>query len=49
VFIPELIEHHIAGRFPFEKLVETFAFKEINEAFAAGESGRVIKPILKVS
>ncbi len=49
IFIPELIEHHIAGRFPFEKLVETFAFEEINEAFAAGESGRVIKPILKVS
>lgn len=49
VFIPELIEHHINGRFPFEKLVETFAFEEINEAFAAGESGRVIKPILKVA
>lgn len=49
VFIPQLIEHHINCRFPFEKLVETFAFEEINEAFAAGESGRVIKPILKVA
>jgi len=49
VFIPQLIDHHINGRFPFEKLVETFAFEEINEAFAAGESGRVIKPILKVA
>lgn len=49
VFIPQLIEHHINGRFPFEKLVETFAFEDINEAFAAGESGRVIKPVLKVA
>lgn len=48
-FIPELIEHHVAGRFPFDRLVETFAFEDINEAFAAGESGRVIKPILKVA
>ncbi len=49
VFIPQLIEHHIAGRFPFEKLVETFAFEDINAAFACGESGRVIKPVLAVS
>lgn len=49
VFIPQLIEHHVAGRFPFDKLVETFAFEDINAAFAAGESGRVIKPILKVA
>ena len=49
VFIPQLLEHHIAGRFPFERLIETFAFEDINAAFAAGESGRVIKPVLKVS
>lgn len=49
VFIPELIEHHIAGRFPFDRLIETFAFDDINAAFAAAEDGRVIKPVLKVS
>lgn len=49
VFIPQLLEHHINGRFPFERLIETFAFEDINAAFAAGESGRVIKPVLKVS
>jgi aryl-alcohol dehydrogenase len=48
-FIPELIGHYRAGRFPFDRLVETFPFEAINDAFAAGESGRVIKPVLKVS
>ncbi|CAH0496101.1 NAD(P)-dependent alcohol dehydrogenase [Novosphingobium sp. CECT 9465] len=49
VFIPQLIEHHLAGRYPFDRLIETFAFDDINEAFEASESGRVIKPVLKVS
>lgn len=46
-FIPELIEYHRAGRFPFDRLVEWFRFDEISEAFAAAESGRVVKPILR--
>ena len=45
-FLPELIEHHLAGRFPHEKLIKTFAFDQINEAFHAGESGEVVKPVL---
>ena len=45
-FLCELIEHHLAGRFPFERLIETFPFEQINEAIEAGESGRVIKPVL---
>ena len=49
VFIPQLIEHHVAGRYPFDRLVEMFAFDDINAAFEASESGRVIKPVLKVS
>lgn len=49
VFIPQLIEHHLAGRYPFDRLVEMFPFEAINEAFDASESGRVIKPVLKVS
>lgn len=48
-FIPQLIEHHVAGRYPFDRLVEMFAFDDINAAFEASESGRVIKPVLKVS
>lgn len=49
IFIPELIAHHVAGRYPFDRLVEMFAFDDINAAFEASESGRVIKPVLRVS
>jgi aryl-alcohol dehydrogenase len=45
-FLPELIDHHLAGRFPHDRLIKTFAFSEINEAFHAGESGAVVKPVL---
>jgi aryl-alcohol dehydrogenase len=48
VFIPELIAHHRAGRFPFDRLVEYFPFDAIEAAFHAGESGSVIKPILRM-
>src|SRR5690606_3932691 len=43
-FLLELIEHHLAGRFPYERLIETFPFEQINEAIEASESGRVVKP-----
>lgn len=45
-FIPEMIGWYRAGKFPFDKLVETFPFDQINEAAHAAESGRVIKPVL---
>ncbi|MBT2186978.1 NAD(P)-dependent alcohol dehydrogenase [Sphingobium nicotianae] len=45
-FLPDLIQHHLAGRFPHEKLIKTFPFDQINEAFHAGESGAVVKPVL---
>jgi aryl-alcohol dehydrogenase len=48
-FIPELIAHYQAGRFPFDRLVEVFPFAAINQAFAAGESGTVIKPVLRMN
>jgi len=48
-FLPELIEHHLAGRFPYERLISYFAFDAINEAIAAGESGQVVKPVLRMA
>jgi aryl-alcohol dehydrogenase len=45
-FLPELIEHHLAGRFPYDRLIQTFPFAQINEAIEAGESGAVVKPVL---
>ena len=47
-FLCELIEHHLAGRFPYEKLIRTFPFEQINEAIEASESGEVVKPVLVI-
>jgi aryl-alcohol dehydrogenase len=45
-FIPELIELYRGGKFPFDRLVKTFPFSQINEAVHASESGEVIKPVV---
>jgi aryl-alcohol dehydrogenase len=45
-FIPELIAHHAAGRFPFDTLIQTFALAQINEAIAAQARGDCIKVVL---
>lgn len=46
-FIPKLIAFYREGRFPFDRLIEYFSFNNIAAAIEAGESGRVIKPILR--
>lgn len=46
VFLPKLIEWYKQGRFPVDKLVQTFPFSDINEAFAASHEGRAVKPVL---
>lgn len=46
VFIPELLAHHGAGRFPFERLIERYPLAEINAALASSASGGAIKPLL---
>ena len=45
-FIPELVEHYLAGRLPLDKLVATYPFAEINEAVEAQHAGKVVKPVL---
>jgi aryl-alcohol dehydrogenase len=45
-FIPELIALYRDGKFPFDRLVKTFPFSQINEAVHASESGEVIKPVV---
>ena len=45
-FLTELIEHHLAGRFPHDRLIETFPFERIGEVIEASESGRVVKSVL---
>lgn len=46
VFIPQLIALYRQGRFPFDKLIQTFPFEQINDALAASENGSVVKPIV---
>ena len=45
-FIPELIAHYKAGRFPFDRLVTTFPLTEINAAIAAQGRGECVKVVL---
>lgn len=45
-FLPELLEHHAAGRFPFDRLIRTFPLARINEAIAAQARGDCIKVVL---
>jgi aryl-alcohol dehydrogenase len=47
--VTELIELHLAGRFPFERLIGYFDFDEIDQAIAASESGRIVKPVLRMA
>jgi len=47
VFIPQLIELWRLGKFPFDKLVKFYDLKDINQAIADSESGRVLKPIVR--
>ena len=45
-FVPKLIELYRKGKFPFDRLITTFPFSEINEAIASSQRGEVIKPVL---
>ncbi len=45
-FIPGLVDHIMAGRFPVERLITNYALVEINRAAAESSSGKTIKPVL---
>ena len=45
-FIPELLDLHRAGRFPFDKLITKFPFSEIAEAVEAHCRGECVKAVL---
>ena len=48
LFIPQLIDLHQAGRFPFDRLVTFYGFDQINEAVADTRTGAAIKPVLRM-
>lgn len=45
-FIPELLELHRDGRFPFDRMIRSFPLSEINAAIAAQHRGEVVKVVL---
>jgi aryl-alcohol dehydrogenase len=45
-FIPRLIGLYSGGKLPLEKLIRTYAFEQIDAAFADAASGEAIKPVL---
>jgi aryl-alcohol dehydrogenase len=45
-FLGQIIDFYQQGRFPYDKLVKTYSFKDINRAMAETKSGEVIKPVL---
>lgn len=48
VFIPQLIELHRRGRFPYDKLVKFYPLAEINQAVKDSESGVTLKAVLRM-
>jgi len=45
-FIPRMAAWYQEGRFPFDRMIKTFPFAQINEAAQASVSGAVVKPVL---
>jgi aryl-alcohol dehydrogenase len=48
VFIPRLIDFHMQGRFPLDRLVRFYPFEQITEAFRDSEEGSTVKPVLRI-
>ncbi|HRE01750.1 MAG TPA: zinc-binding dehydrogenase [Ilumatobacteraceae bacterium] len=49
VFVPQLLDLHMQGRFPIDRLVKFYDFDQINQAAADAESGATVKPILRIA
>ncbi len=45
-FLPKLIELNRKGQFPYERLITTYDFGDINKAFEDTKAGITIKPVL---
>lgn len=47
-FIPTLVRLYQKGLFPFDKLIKTYSFENINQAIQDSEKGITIKPVIKI-
>jgi aryl-alcohol dehydrogenase len=48
-FIPKLVELHMQGRFPLDRIVKYYDFESINQAIDDQHSGATIKPIVRMN
>ena len=48
LFIPRLLDLHLQGRFPFDKLIGFYRLDEINQAAEDSEKGKTVKPIIRL-
>lgn len=48
-FLRQLVDYHLSGQFPFERLIGYFDFADINAAIHASHHGEVVKPVLRIS
>ena len=46
LFIPKLIKLYLSGKFPFDRLLKLYNFKDINRAMKDSRNGKTIKPVL---
>ncbi|WP_117210377.1 NAD(P)-dependent alcohol dehydrogenase [Allorhizocola rhizosphaerae] len=46
LFIPQLVDLFLAGRFPLDRLITRYELKDINLAASDSDAGRVVKPVL---
>jgi aryl-alcohol dehydrogenase len=49
VFIPMLVDYFRQGRLPLDRLIRTYRFEDIGQAFADTASGEAIKPVLQMA
>ncbi len=47
-FIPKLVDHIAAGRFPVERMITFYDLADINRAAAESAAGKTIKPVLRM-
>lgn len=48
-FLPQLIGYQKEGKFPYDRLMKTYDFTDINQAIKYTKSGDVVKPVLLVN
>ena len=47
-FIPLLVDHIMAGRFPVERMITFYPLADINRAAEESSAGKTIKPVLRM-